>query len=54
MNTLEIKDKLPDDASPAKVSAELNDGMLTAGLRKDESANAQEVELPVPQSPMQP
>ena len=38
---------LPDDASPAKVSAEFKDGMLTVHLVKDEKAKPQQVEVKV-------
>lgn len=34
---------LPDNASPAKLSAEFNDGVLTVHLIKTEKANPQEV-----------
>jgi HSP20 family protein len=36
---------LPDDASPAKVSAEFKDGLLTVHLVKDEKAKPQQVEV---------
>jgi HSP20 family protein len=38
---------LPDDASPAKVTAEFKDGMLTVHLVKDEKAKPQQVEVKV-------
>jgi HSP20 family protein len=38
---------LPDDASPAKVSAEFKDGMLTVHLVKDEKAKPQQVEVKI-------
>jgi len=38
---------LPDDASPAKVSAEFKDGMLTVHLVKNEKAKPQLVEVKV-------
>jgi HSP20 family protein len=38
---------LPDDASPAKVSAEFKDGVLTVHLVKDEKAKLQHVEVKV-------
>jgi HSP20 family protein len=38
---------LPDDASPAKVSAEFKDGMLTVHLVKDEKAKPQHIEVKV-------
>jgi len=38
---------LPDDASPAKVSAEFKDGMLTVHLVKDEKAKPLQVEVKV-------
>jgi len=38
---------LPPDASPAKVSAELKDGVLTVHLVKDEKAKPQQVEIKV-------
>ena len=38
---------LPDDASPAKVSAEFKDGMLTVHLVKDEKAKPRQVEVKV-------
>lgn len=38
---------LPDDASPAKVSAEFKDGVLTVHLMKDEKAKPQQVEVKV-------
>jgi len=38
---------LPDDASPAKVSAEFKDGVLTVHLIKDERAKPQHVEVKV-------
>jgi len=38
---------LPDDASPAKVTAEFKDGMLTVHLVKDEKAKPQQVEVRV-------
>ncbi len=38
---------LPDDASPAKVSAEFKDGVLTVHLVKDERAKPQHVEVKV-------
>jgi HSP20 family protein len=38
---------LPDDASPAKVSAEFKDGVLTVHLVKDEKAKPQQVEVKV-------
>ena len=38
---------LPDDASPAKVSAEFKDGVLTVHLVKDEKAKPQHVEVKV-------
>ncbi len=37
----------PDDASPAKVSAEFKDGVLTVHLAKDEKAKPQQVEVNV-------
>jgi HSP20 family protein len=37
----------PDDASPAKVSAEFKDGVLTVHLAKDEKAKAQQIEINV-------
>jgi HSP20 family protein len=38
---------LPDDASPAKVSAEFKDGVLTVHLMKDEKAKPQQVEVKI-------
>src|SRR5512143_3620592 len=38
---------LPDDASPAKVSAEFRDGVLTVHLAKTEKAKAQQIEVKV-------
>jgi len=38
---------LPDDASPAKVSAEFKDGVLTVHLVKDEKAKPQQVEVKI-------
>src|SRR5436309_10600725 len=38
---------LPDDASPAKVSAEFKDGVLTVRLAKDEKAKPQQIEVKV-------
>jgi HSP20 family protein len=38
---------LPVDASPAKVTAEFKDGMLTVHLVKDEKAKPQQVEVKV-------
>lgn len=38
---------LPDDASPAKVTAEFKDGMLVVHLVKDEKARPQQVEVKV-------
>jgi HSP20 family protein len=38
---------LPDDASPAKVSAEFKDGVLTVHLVKDEKAKPQQIEVKV-------
>ena len=38
---------LPDDASPARVSAEFKDGVLTVHLVKDEKAKPQHVEIKV-------
>ena len=38
---------LPDDASPAKVSAEFKDGVLTVHMVKDEKAKPQHVEVKV-------
>ena len=38
---------LPDDASPAKVSAEFKDGVLTVHLVKTEKAKPQQVEVKV-------
>jgi HSP20 family protein len=38
---------LPGDASPAKVSAEFKDGVLTVHLVKDEKAKPQQVEVKV-------
>jgi len=38
---------LPNDASPAKVSAEFKDGVLTVHLVKDEKAKPQHVEVKV-------
>jgi HSP20 family protein len=38
---------LPDDASPAKVSAEFKDGVLTVHLVKDAKAKPQHVEVKV-------
>jgi HSP20 family protein len=38
---------LPDDASPAKVSAEFKDGMLPVHLVKDEKAKPQQVEVKI-------
>ena len=38
---------LPDDASPAKVSAEFKDGLLTVHLTKTEKTKPQQVEVKV-------
>jgi HSP20 family protein len=38
---------LPDDASPAKVSAEFKDGVLTVHLLKDEKAKSQQVDVKI-------
>jgi HSP20 family protein len=38
---------LPDDASPAKVSAEFKDGLLTVHLAKTEKAKPQQIEVKV-------
>ena len=38
---------LPDDASPAKVSAEFKDGVLTVHLVKDKKAKPRQVEVKV-------
>jgi HSP20 family protein len=38
---------LPEDASPAKVSAEFKDGVLTVHLVKDEKAKPQQIEVKV-------
>ena len=38
---------LPDDASPAKVSAEFKDGVLTVHLVKTEKAKPQQIEVKV-------
>src|SRR5208283_6122898 len=38
---------LPDDASPAKVSAEFKDGVLSVHLVKDEKAKPQQVEVKI-------
>jgi len=38
---------LPDDASPARVSAEFKDGVLMVHLVKDEKAKSQQVEVKV-------
>jgi HSP20 family protein len=38
---------LPDDASPAKVSAEFKDGLLTVHLVKNEQAKPQQVEVKI-------
>jgi HSP20 family protein len=38
---------LPDDANPAKVSAEFKDGVLTVHLAKDEKAKPQYIEVKV-------
>lgn len=38
---------LPDDANPARVSAEFKDGVLTVHLMKDEKAKPQQVEVKV-------
>jgi HSP20 family protein len=38
---------LPDDASPAKVSAEFKDGLLTVHLVKTEKAKPQQIEVKV-------
>ena len=38
---------LPEDASPAKVSAEFKDGVLTVHLTKDEKAKPQQVEVKI-------
>src|SRR5881409_943798 len=38
---------LPDDASPAKVTAEFKDGVLTVHLAKDEKAKPQQIEVKV-------
>jgi HSP20 family protein len=37
----------PDDASPAKVSAEFNDGVLSVHLAKTEKAKPQQIEVKV-------
>ena len=38
---------LPEDASPAKVSAEFKDGVLVVHLVKDEKAKPQQIEVKV-------
>jgi len=38
---------LPDDANPARVSAEFKDGVLTVHLLKDEKAKPQQIEVKV-------
>ena len=38
---------LPDDVSPAKVSAEFKDGVLTVHLVKTEKAKPQQIEVKV-------
>jgi HSP20 family protein len=38
---------LPDDASPAKVSAEFKDGVLTVHLAKDAKAKPQHIEVKI-------
>jgi HSP20 family protein len=38
---------LPDDANPAKVSAEFKEGVLTVHLMKDEKAKPQQVEVKI-------
>jgi HSP20 family protein len=38
---------LPEDASPAKVSAEFKDGVLTVHLVKDEKAKPQQIEVKI-------
>jgi HSP20 family protein len=38
---------LPEDVSPAKVSAEFKDGVLTVHLVKDEKAKPQQVEITI-------
>ena len=38
---------LPDDASPAKVSAEFKDGVLTVHLAKTEKVKPQQIEVQV-------
>ena len=38
---------LPDDASPARVTAEFKDGVLTLHLVKDEKAKPQQIEVKV-------
>ena len=38
---------LPDDVSPAKVSAEFKDGVLTVHLAKTEKARPQEIEIKI-------
>jgi HSP20 family protein len=38
---------IPDDASPAKVSAEFKDGVLTVHLAKDAKAKPQHIEVKV-------
>ena len=38
---------LPDDASPARVSAEFKDGVLTVHLPKDEKAKPQQIEVKI-------
>jgi HSP20 family protein len=40
----------PDDASPAKVSAEFKDGVLSVHLTKIEKAKPQQIEVKVPNS----
>ena len=40
----------PDDASPAKVSAEFKDGVLSVHLTKTEKAKPQQIEVKVPDS----
>jgi HSP20 family protein len=38
---------LPDDASPARVSAEFKEGVLTVHLVKDEKARPQQIEIKI-------